>query len=45
MGVLCHLFVSGASAMPDKTPWFIFTFTAQQINCMRDKDGKVVIGA
>lgn len=30
--------------MPDKTPWFIFTFTAQQINCMRDKDGKVVVG-
>ncbi|XP_055387923.1 mitochondrial import inner membrane translocase subunit TIM44-like, partial [Condylostylus longicornis] len=35
----------GASTMPDKAPWFIFTFTAQQINCMRDKDDRVVVGA
>lgn len=30
--------------MPDSDPWFIFTFTAQQINCLRDAEGTVVIG-
>eukprot|EP00922_Rhytidocystis_sp_ex-Travisia-forbesii_P066598 GHVS01098875.1.p1 GENE.GHVS01098875.1~~GHVS01098875.1.p1 ORF type:complete len:387 (+),score=82.61 GHVS01098875.1:47-1162(+) len=28
-----------------ESPWFIFTFTAQQINCLRDRNGKVVTGA
>lgn len=29
----------------DGPPWFIFTFCAQQINCLRDRSGKVVSGA
>lgn len=35
----------GASTVPDSAPWFIFTFSAQQINCMRDATGNVVVGA
>ncbi|KAF8820837.1 putative mitochondrial inner membrane translocase TIM44 [Cardiosporidium cionae] len=37
--------LKGARRVEDGTPWFIFTFTAQQINCLRDSHGIVVSGA
>ncbi|KAF8820852.1 putative mitochondrial inner membrane translocase TIM44 [Cardiosporidium cionae] len=37
--------LKGARRVDDGTPWFIFTFSAQQINCLRDSHGTVVSGA
>lgn len=35
----------GESAAGTASPLFVFTFSAQQINCLRDADGNVVEGA
>lgn len=43
--VLRNMEFRGAVKMPDSDPWFIFTFSAQQINCLRNAEGKVVVGA
>lgn len=37
--------LQGASRSHDVTPWFIFTFTVQQINCLRNDKSEVVSGA
>eukprot|EP01068_Selenidium_serpulae_P011164 Selendium_serpulae@DN5611_c0_g1_i2.p1 len=43
--LLRNVELQGITRMEDGFPWFIFTFSAQQINCMRNAAGKVVLGA
>lgn len=36
--------LKGAQRMEESSPWFIFTFHTQQINCLKNKDDEIVEG-
>ncbi|CDR94253.1 mitochondrial inner membrane translocase subunit TIM44, putative [Babesia bigemina] len=42
--ILKDVELKGGITMPGSDPWFIFNFTTQQINCLRDYHGNVVAG-
>lgn len=42
--ILKDVELKGSVTNPDTYPWFIFNFTTQQINCLRDSHGKIVAG-
>ncbi|KAK1443579.1 mitochondrial import inner membrane translocase subunit tim44 like protein [Babesia gibsoni] len=42
--ILKDVELKGGVTMEDEYPWFIFNFTTQQINCLRDSRGRVVAG-
>eukprot|EP00923_Selenidium_pygospionis_P020630 GHVN01035600.1.p1 GENE.GHVN01035600.1~~GHVN01035600.1.p1 ORF type:complete len:528 (+),score=69.84 GHVN01035600.1:3457-5040(+) len=37
--------LQGITRMDESLPWFVFTFSAQQINCLRNEEGKIIMGA
>ncbi|CDU18021.1 mitochondrial import inner membrane translocase subunit TIM44, putative, partial [Plasmodium yoelii] len=36
--------LKGAQRMEESSPWFIFTFHTQQINCLKNKDDEIIEG-
>ncbi|KAI4838376.1 mitochondrial import inner membrane translocase subunit TIM44 [Plasmodium brasilianum] len=36
--------LKGAQRMEESTPWFIFTFHTQQINCLKNKNDEIIEG-